>query len=418
MFDMSVSGLIFCAMMLFMMFAAAKTQANLLFAVFGLMVGVIIVSAVISRVMLARIQLQRTLPEYGTVGRLMGIEYLITNRKRFWPTFSMTVAEMDGVEGFLTQPHAYLLNVAPGASTSTTVEVIAKRRGLLRLRRLQFQTSFPFGFIRRAVDRSISDLLLIHPAIGRVDPQVLKLCLSAETSGAMMRPRRGGMDEFYGVRDYRAGENPRWIYWRRSARTGALVLREMTHVSPPRILMLVDTFLPDRSLDCHADVERAIAMAGSLAGQAMEQGHPVGLLAWGEHGWLHLAPNRGKRHGRDILAALAKLPLNGHRSERQLMDESVRYRESGTTVVLLTPRDVRLSLGESARGGRVVLSATSPQAQEWFKFPATVDFRRCMPEDQLASLDASNRRSDPGPANSDSTGSHPTGSHPTGRSVE
>ena len=56
-----------------------------------------------------------------------------------------------------------------------------------------------------------------------------------------MRPRRGGQDEFYGVKEYRTGENPRHIYWRRSARTGVLVAKEMTQVSPPKLLLLVDT---------------------------------------------------------------------------------------------------------------------------------------------------------------------------------
>ena len=56
----------------------------------------------------------------------------------------------------------------------------------------------------------------------------------------MLRPRRGGQDEFYGVKEYRRGENPRWIYWKRSARTGTLVTREMTLVTPPRILLLVE----------------------------------------------------------------------------------------------------------------------------------------------------------------------------------
>src|SRR5439155_15926730 len=106
------------------------------------------------------------------------------------------------------------------------------------------------------------------------------------------------------------GENPRWIYWRRSARVGTLVIKEMSHVSPPRMVLLVDTYLSDRSDDSHAQVERVVAMAASLASAAMEQDLSVGLTAWSGQQWLHMAPNRGKRHCRDLLAALARLPLN------------------------------------------------------------------------------------------------------------
>ena len=64
-----------------------------------------------------------------------------------------------------------------------------------------------------------------------------------------MKPRRGGSDEFYGVKEFRTGENPRWIYWRRSARTGTLVSKEMSQVAPPRLLVLVQPI----PLLCRAD---------------------------------------------------------------------------------------------------------------------------------------------------------------------
>src|ERR1051325_9179823 len=86
----------------------------------------------------------------------------------------------------------------------------------------------------------------------------------------------GGQDEFYGVKEYRQGESPRMIYWRRSARTGTLVSKEMTHIAPPRIIIFVDTFIKDRTLANHAEVERAIAMAASLASRTIDQGLAVG----------------------------------------------------------------------------------------------------------------------------------------------
>ena len=47
--DFSMTGLVYSAMMLFMGLAAVNTQANLLFGVFGLMVGILLVSGVISK---------------------------------------------------------------------------------------------------------------------------------------------------------------------------------------------------------------------------------------------------------------------------------------------------------------------------------------------------------------------------------
>src|SRR4051812_12243566 len=239
--DFSVTGLVYCSMMMFMGLAAINSQANLLFGVFGLMIGILLVSFIISRFVLRGMELNRVLPEHGVVGQTLTVSYEFTNRKRFWPSLSVTIAELDGAEAFYKQPHGYLLHAAPRMTARVPVELIPKRRGLHRLDRHQISTSFPFGFIKRALERRREDRLLIFPALASVDQRLLSKMQSAESSGPMMRPRRGGVDEFYGLKEFRTGENPRYIYWKRSAKPGTMVAKEITHLSPPRLLLLADT---------------------------------------------------------------------------------------------------------------------------------------------------------------------------------
>src|SRR5688500_12306402 len=97
--DFSVTGLVYCAMMLFMGLAAVNTQANLLFGVFGLMVGILLVSGVISRLVLRRLRVRRVLPDHGIVGRMMPVSYEFRHDKRYWPSLSVGVAGIDGAEG-------------------------------------------------------------------------------------------------------------------------------------------------------------------------------------------------------------------------------------------------------------------------------------------------------------------------------
>ncbi len=380
--DASITGLVYFFMMLFMGLAAANSQANLLFGVFGLMIGILFVSWRIGKWVLKKIVVTRLLPDHGVVGQPMTIIYEFHNEKRYWPSLSVTLAELDGAEGFTKQPHSYLLHVAAKNSASVPTEVIPKRRGLHELNHFQISTSFPFGFIKLAIDGSRNDSLLIYPPLGRVDSRLLQMARSAEKIGPTMRPRRGGMDEFYGLKEFRTGENPRWIYWRRSARTGALVAKEMTQVSPPRLMLLVDTFLQERSRPEHAAVERTIAMAASLANDALDAGLSVGLCAWSGSHWLGLPPNQGKRQCRDILAALARLPINLRSDTQSLLDNCTEYLRSGTTAILFTPRMVQIGLTERLRGSMLVVSANSPAADRWFRFDDGVDFARCMPVDQ------------------------------------
>ncbi|MCS7034464.1 MAG: DUF58 domain-containing protein, partial [Phycisphaerae bacterium] len=263
---------------------------------------------------------------------------------------------------------------AAGMTATIPVELIPKRRGVHKLGQHQISTSFPFGFVKRAVTRTLPATLLVYPPIAQVDPRLLQLARSAEEIGPTVRPRRGGMDEFYGLKEYRQGESPRLIYWRRSARTGTLVTREMTHVSPPRLLLLVDTFIPQRTLAAHADVEMCIAMAASLVSHAIEADLPVGVIAWND-GFRAIEPQRGKRHRRELLTFLAALPLNTRRGTDELI--AAAY---DTMDYLVTP--VLFTAAEAPKAPGLVIRPHSPLAERWFRFDPKLDFAHAMPLDQ------------------------------------
>src|SRR3954468_8573484 len=141
--DFSLTGLVYCSMMLFMGLAAMNSQANLLFGVFGLMIGILLVSGIVSRFVLRGLEVGRALPEHGVVGQTLTIVYEFHNRKRFWPSLSVTVAELDGAEAFMKQPHGYLLHAAAHMSANVPVELIPKRRGLHRWIAIRSAPAFP-----------------------------------------------------------------------------------------------------------------------------------------------------------------------------------------------------------------------------------------------------------------------------------
>src|SRR5256714_10414297 len=66
--DFSVTGLIYTSMMLFMGLAAINSQANLLFGVFGLMIGVLVIAGIISRIVLRKLDVRRGGSGFFVVG--------------------------------------------------------------------------------------------------------------------------------------------------------------------------------------------------------------------------------------------------------------------------------------------------------------------------------------------------------------
>lgn len=419
--DFSLNGLVYISMMIFMGLAAMNSQANLLFGVFGLMIGVLLISGVISRWVLRHVDVRRVLPEHAAVGEPVRILYEIDNRKRWWPTLSLTIAELDAPAAFDRQPHAYVMHTAAGHSASVAADVVPLRRGLHRLERYQLSTSFPFGFIKRAVIRRQPDHILIHPAQGAVEPRTLLRFLSAESTGTSQRPREGGNDEFFGVREYRAGDAQRTIHWRRSARAsaiatpsspfGTLIVKQMTRVSPPRLMLLVDTYIPpvpatpgDAPPDCEqlAVVERNLAVAASLVTAATRSGLQVGLLAWngnspdtpdrpaaaahatktehtahvGKGQWLEMRPERGKRHRLDLLSALAALPPNTSADVDELVARGRSLLAGDTAGALVTARAgaAGASGRSGGRGAVVPIETGSGELERWVLFPRGIDF--------------------------------------------
>ena len=152
-----------------------------------------------------------------------------------------------------------------------------------------------------------------------------------------------------------------------------MVVREMTRVSPPRLLLLVDTFARDNARETHIAIERAIAMAATVIDHAMAEGLPIGLIAWSGD-WITILPNRGKRHRLDLLTALAKLTPNRQIEHDALVEKSRAMLKSDTTSVLFTPYHLSMGFGQVARGSVIVLSSASGERDPLFKFPPLVDF--------------------------------------------
>jgi hypothetical protein len=90
--------------------------------------------------------------------------------------------------------------------------------------------------------------------------------------------RSGHGEVFAGVRDYRPGDQRRWIHWRTTARTGRLAVRE--HEEPARSpVVLVVT-----GLDGSHDDEHAASAAASIGLEALARDRPVHCVGAGRLG--------------------------------------------------------------------------------------------------------------------------------------
>ncbi len=318
-FTFTLGGGAYIAVALFVGLAATNSQINLLFLVFGIVLGGLLVSGVLATLTLTGLRATRELPVSATAGQIVMLAYTVRNRKRWLSSYSLHVREYRPPAGC---SETYLPAVPPDGAASQRAMILCRRRGLYRFEGLTVYTRFPFSLFLHYARFKNPDELVVFPAIGRLTHDAISLVL--RNRGATRQPlaRRGGEDEFYGLREYRHGDNPRWIHWRRSARAGVLVVREMSPPTPRRMMVVISARaveLPEPVVPASAPggrteeraddvLEQALSLAASLIHDAVRQGFEVGLILAssedeGRARWI--PASRGQRHWFGMMRALA-----------------------------------------------------------------------------------------------------------------
>lgn len=128
-------------------------------------------------------------------------------------------------------------------------EVTLARRGHYVWDTPRLCSGYPFGLLESSMDGGPSETVVVFPALGRLNRGRLRqfLAQSAPTLGrSRSRPQRhpSAQSEFHGLRDFRAGDSPRWIHWRSSARRGALMVREFEDYPSDNLILIVEPWLP------------------------------------------------------------------------------------------------------------------------------------------------------------------------------
>jgi len=379
-FRIGPGGALYTVVTALILAVAIYGQTNLLFWSFGLMVGGLLVSAALSWLMLRGIEVERLLPAHGVAGESMVIRYSIRNRKVWMPAFGVVISETwgRGARGWRKsgpvaerpsrlagRPHGWVLHVGPNQGVLAEAPCWPLRRGMLTFERVSVSTSFPFGVIRRIIDYEMPGSVLVYPQLFRMNRRTIHRLAVTLSAGRRHIDRGGGSEEFFGMREYRPGDSMKMIDWKRSARTGDLVTRELTQTTPPRLLVALDLSdlppAPDKTArpkklrkgetpppDPMTDAERAISLTASLVCDAHFNGYQTGLVVIGVPCMLfpvhHSLPHRTK-----MLETLSMLDLSVRTDKPPV--------GTGTPSVVIRPGKAGDGGASGSGGGQLLMGA-------------------------------------------------------------
>ena len=255
-------------------FAAINTGNNLLYLLLGMMLSLIVGSGVLSELSLRRLTVERKVPDRIFAGHpfLMGIA--LTNPKEKLPSFSIEVEE--DISDSTLEKKCYFLKVPAGRTQVTSYRHTFPGRGLYRFVGFKVSTRFPFTFFRKSRTVRCPDDVVVFPSVHSVIPPTGHASAMSERYSSRL-DRRG---DFFALREYQEGDDPRDIHWRKSAKQGRMMVRQLEDLKGHRIAVFLDNLQQGEVLS-PSDVdlqERAVSLAASLAVYYVQKGYQVALV--------------------------------------------------------------------------------------------------------------------------------------------
>ncbi|GAB4505708.1 MAG: DUF58 domain-containing protein [Anaerolineales bacterium] len=264
-----------------------------------------------------------------------------------------------------------LLSLKRGASCSWTYTVKGPR-GSYPFEAVHVEAADPFGLRPVCQEVHLRSDLFIFPPAAPLKRIPLRTRTTRPVAGAIPARVGGPGVEFFGLREYRPGDPPRWINWRASAHNDELFTNEFQQERVTDVGIVLDgrektnSFPAGRSL-----FEYSVLAAAALAEAFLGQGNRVGLLHYGRYiDWT--LPGYGKVQRERILQALAHARPGGSSVFSGLEYIPVRFFPAHSQVVLVSPLDagdLGVLVQLRARGYQVMVVSPNPVAFELHFLP-------------------------------------------------
>jgi uncharacterized protein (DUF58 family) len=359
------------AMLVLLGLVAANPGLNLLLLLCGLGAGAMLFNALLARWQVNLAQVKRILPEVAAAGRPSVIRYQVSNRSRWMALRSLWIVD-DHARGRQCLPVrvTWIPHVPAGGTSRAEVRVVPLHRGLCRVESIRLASRFPFGLYKRLRTICLPDTLLVWPALWQPRINWLSHAPRASTTNPSRNGQwQPGADEFFGMREYRPGDNVRWIHWRRSASLDRVLVREMVQSNPGRVTLALETAGGAGPADPDL-LDTLVSAAASLACDALERGWHVGLILNGQP-TVVLPPAGGRAVRTRLLYELAILEAASQRRLCDVLDDWPAGPAWAGRAVLLYPSGadnagISAALGRLAAAVGPVAALSSATVPGWF----------------------------------------------------
>jgi|GEM_PF-3051191 uncharacterized protein (DUF58 family) len=298
-------GWLFFVFTFCVLLSALHTGVNLIYLTFSVLLSSLILSWLMNAFCGAALSIERRMPSEVQAGIPFSIDISIRNESAWIPSFCLRV-EQQLPDGILCEyQRHFLFRICAGQEIQIRFKAVAKRRGAFDFSIVEAETSFPFGFFERGVICMTKKLELIAlPRLGHLESRLSEG--EGEGSSIARRFTHNSIDEFLGLREYRAGDNPGWIHWKTSAKAQKPIVREYGARNEQKALIILHWVMQDGIERELLDEEITTSFIATMARDFAQNGLQVAFACDAE-GLVYLPPATGRGISRiwRLLALLA-----------------------------------------------------------------------------------------------------------------
>ncbi len=210
-----------------------------------------------------------------------------------------------------------------------------KHRGMVESARLELRHGYPFGLVEAVRRTDVSCQSWVYPSCGDLELERLLRRLKGKVvirgqRRLTVRHLSEGTD-IHGLRPFRAGDSPRWIHWRTTARIGAPMVRELDRSAGTALIVAADLV---GSTPGHVEATLAF-LASFVVAWSQSQDGRLTIAVTSNSGWRRIDLDH-RRGVINALRALAEWPTISSASRTWPTDD-IRFNAARTPIVVAAP---------------------------------------------------------------------------------
>lgn len=226
-----------------MLVIATNTQTGWLYVVVGILVALLLVGFTVSRLTLRGLHVTRGEIPPVWEGERVTVRLFVSNPSR-WSRYMVALSDpAPGVESSCTPQQFVIGQIPAGGVVNVEYGLPCPRRGAFAFGRVKLNSATPFGLFPAERGIDAPGELVVYPRgpiLRRLDRMDV---LPRSASASRTFHRAGHSYDFQGIREYRWGDDIRFVHWPTTARLGQLTLREFQEMASHHITIVIDNGL-------------------------------------------------------------------------------------------------------------------------------------------------------------------------------